>query len=212
MSRLPPIRTLKLSRLFLASGLLWSPFDGAADWAFTDAQRTALERREILVDADVSREQNRGDVRAAVRIQAAAATIYAAMTDCRAALEFVPHLKHCVVLETAPDRSWQLIEHVADLGWYLPSTRYVFRAEYDPMRSVRFHHISGDLRENDGLWELVGADGGAATIVTYRVRIVPRFYVPQWLIRSSLKRELPALLDALRRHSESAVISAPATD
>ncbi|MEO7773866.1 MAG: SRPBCC family protein [Steroidobacteraceae bacterium] len=175
----------------------------AADWPLSPVQRVSLSRGEILVDADVNFERNRGDVRAAVRIAAPASTIFAVMTDCAAALKFVPHLQRCVVLETGPDRSWELVEHVVDLSWYIPRTRYVFRADYDPGHSVSFHQVRGDLRANEGLWEFVPEDAGTATIVTYRVHIVPRYYVPRWLVRSSLKRELPALLESLRRYCES---------
>ncbi len=191
-------------RLLAVSSLLWSPGSRAFDWDLSESQLEALRSGEILVDADVDRDRNRGDVRAAVAIEAVRDVVYGAMTSCPTALTFVPHLRRCVVLETAPDRSWQVIEHVVDLGWYLPGTRYVIRAEYDPGRSVRFQHLRGDLSDNSGLWELRPAPGWDATIVTYRVRVVPRFYVPQWLIRRSLKQELPALLEALRRHSEAA--------
>jgi len=190
-------------RFLVVFCLLWSPSSAAVDWDLSESQFEMLKRGEVLVDADVRRDENRGDVRAAVSIAASRDVIYAAMSSCPAALAFVPHLKHCVVLEAAQDQSWQVIEHLVDLGWYLPGTRYVFRAEYDPGRSVRFEHLRGDLSDNRGLWELRPAPGWEATIVTYRVHIVPRFYVPQWLIRQSLKRELPALLEALRQHSET---------
>lgn len=194
----------RLGQWLIVSALCLHALARAADWTLSEVQRAALARGEILVEADVSRDRHQGDVRAAVRIEASADRIFAAMTDCTAALRFVPHLEQCIVLETAPDQSWQLIEHVVDFGWYLPATRYVFRADYEPGRSIRFHHVRGDLRENEGAWVLVPDPGATATIVTYWVRIVPRFSVPQWLIRSSLKRELPALLEALRRYCTDA--------
>ena len=197
-------RLAAYGRLLVASSLLWSQASAGFDWDLSELQIEALKRGEILVDADVRSAENRGDVRAAVAIRASREVVFAAMSSCPAALEFVPHLKHCVVLETAPDRRSQVIEHIVDLGWYLPGTYYVFRAEYDPGSSVRFEHLRGDFSDNSGLWELRPAPGWEATIVTYRVHIVPRFYVPQWLIRQSLKRELPALLEALRQHSEAA--------
>jgi ribosome-associated toxin RatA of RatAB toxin-antitoxin module len=174
----------------------------AASWPLTAGQLEALDRGEVLVEADVDRRKGRGDVRAAVRVTAPAAHVFAVMTDCAQALEFVPRMRKCVVRETAPDRSWQLIEHEIDYGWYLPATRYTFRAEYEQDRSVAFRHVSGDFRENEGLWELAPAGSGGATIVTYTVRIVPRFYVPQWLLRASLRRDLPELMRALRAYCE----------
>ena len=36
------------------------------------------------------------------------------------------------------------------------------------------------------------------TLVRYRVFLDPGFWVPQWLVRTSLKADLPAVLTALR--------------
>ena len=115
----------------------------------------------------------------------------------------MPHLIRCDVLETAADRSWQVIAHVVNYSWYLPRASYSFRADYVPDRSVRFRHVDGDFRENEGVWELSPEGDGAATLLTYRVRLVPRFFVPQWLVRRSLQKDLPATLGALRTRCEA---------
>lgn len=174
---------------------------GEPDWPLTPEQKARLERGEVLVQADLARSGTAGDARAAVLVRAPRAIIYRNMTNCERALGFVPHLVHCQVLETSPDGRSELVEHEVDYGWYLPRASYVFRARYDPGQRVRFEAVSGDFRVNEGLWELVPrADG--AVVVTYRVRLRPRFYVPRWLVRRSLRRELPALMRALRDASE----------
>jgi hypothetical protein len=40
--------------------------------------------------------------------------------------------------------------------------------------------------------------------VTYQARIAPAFFVPRWLMRSMLKRDLPDLMRGLRTRSEAA--------
>jgi uncharacterized membrane protein len=185
-----------------AAGMVFAASVGAQDWDLTDGQRAELARGEILVLADVSASQ--GDVLAAVQIAAPAERIFRTMTDCGEALQFVPHLERCRVLESADDDSWQLVEHAVDLSWYLPRIDYVFRAQYEPFRRIRFTHVRGDLLENEGMWELqtLGESDRRATILTYRVRIVPRQYVPRWVVRSSLRRDLPLMLRALRDRCE----------
>jgi hypothetical protein len=80
---------------------------------------------------------------------------------------------------------------------------YVFRANYERFRRVRVTNVSGDFREHDAVWELRPVHGGEAVIVTYRVHIVPRAYVPGWIMRSTMKRDLPEMLKALRARCES---------
>lgn len=183
-----------------------APRESAADEGFPDSaeHQATLERREVVVDAQLDAALGRGAVRAAVRIEAPASSVYAAMTNCDVALQFVPHLRECVVVDRDPQGRSEVISHVSDVGWFMPESRYTFRADYDPPTSIDFRHVSGDFRENEGRWELVPVDSGRATIVTYRVRVIPSIPVPQWAVRRVLKRELPRLLRALRDHCEAA--------
>lgn len=178
----------------------------AADAAFprSASQNAMLERREVVVDAELDSALGRGTVRAAIRIAAPPSRVYAAMTNCETALTFVPHLRECVVIDRDPQGRFEVISHVSDVGWFMPTSRYTFRADYDPPRSVEFRHVAGDFRENEGRWDLIPVDAGRATLVTYRVRVVPTIPVPQWAVRGILKRELPKLLQALRDHCEAA--------
>jgi uncharacterized protein YndB with AHSA1/START domain len=173
-------------------------------WRISDADSAGLKRGEVVVVADVDRDRRKGGkVHAAIEIAASAEEIFRTLTDCAQALKFVPHLEHCEVLESAPDGSWQIVEHGVDQGWFAPKARYVFRAEYDRFQRIRFSHVSGDLRENQGTWEFLPSAEGASTLVTYNAHIVPRNYVPRWLLRSALRSDLPALLKGLRKTCES---------
>lgn len=197
------LRPLPFVLLALAAA---SPL-AAADAGFPNSasHQAMLERREVVVDAKIDAERGRGRVRAAIRIDAPASKVYAAMTNCDVALKFVPHLRECVVVDRDPQGRFEVVSHVSDVGWFMPMSRYTFRAEYNPPRSIDFRHVSGDFRENEGRWELIPVDSGRATIVTYRVRVIPAIPMPQWAVRGVLKRELPKLLRALRDHCEATV-------
>jgi hypothetical protein len=86
----------------------------------------------------------------------------------------------------------------------MPRATYVFRAEYERFTRIRFSNVRGDFRENRGMWEFRPAADGKATIVTYQVRLVPRFFVPRWVMRMTLKRDLPELMKGLRGEAEAA--------
>jgi ribosome-associated toxin RatA of RatAB toxin-antitoxin module len=163
-----------------------------------------LLAREIVVVSSVDPSGASGRARAAVWIAAPPATVFAWMTDCAKALSFVPHLKTCRVTETAADRLSELVAHEVDYSWFLPRTRYVFRARYQPPTRVDFQEVSGDLEINQGSWQLTASPDAAHTLVTYEVRLKPRMFVPSWLVRRGLRKDLPELLAALRTVSESA--------
>lgn len=175
----------------------------AQDWTLSAEDLARLDRREVLLPPAIDHDRNDGSFRAAIEIDAPAEQVFRTMTDCAQALKFVPHLTRCSVLETAPDGSWETILHEAHYGWFLPRVSYVFRAEYEPFERVRFSGVRGDFQENEGVWELMPRRDGAATVVTYRARVVPRFYVPRWIALASLKRDLPALLQGLRARCEA---------
>ena len=174
------------------------------EWTPSAADLKKLDRGEVLIFSDLDREADKGDVRAVVKVNATAEQVFQTMTSCDRALHFVPRLKVCKVLETAADGSWQTVEHEVDGNAYLPKARYVFRADLERYDSIRCTEISGDFRENRGLWTFRPlAEGSGATLVTYTVHVVPRFYAPRWMVRSSLKRELPVLMASFRDVTQS---------
>jgi uncharacterized protein YndB with AHSA1/START domain len=175
----------------------------AEDWTLSADDMALLDRREVLLPPDPAHDRGDGNFRAAIEIDAPAARVFRTMTDCAQALRFVPHITRCAVLETAPDGSWQTILHEVSYGWFVPRASYVFRADYEPFERVRFSAVRGDFDVNEGVWELIPRRDGAATVVTYRAHVVPRFFVPRWLALASLKRDLPELLQGLRARCEA---------
>lgn len=183
----------------------------SADWTLSDPQLERLGTGVILAEGDLAGDRTAADVRAAVQIHAPPAQVFSTLIDCVEALHFVPHLKHCTVLETAPDGSWQNVEQQVDYGWLMPRATYVFHAEYERFDRIRFSNVRGDFRENRGEWTFRSLDEGRSTLVIYQARLVPAFYVPRWMMRNMLKRDLPDLMRGLRTHSEAAG-AAPATN
>jgi uncharacterized membrane protein len=195
---------IRVAIVLLAQVLLPSVSYGQdADWALTEADLARLSQGAVLVDADLASGDPTRSVRAAVQVRAPAAEIFRILTDCGEALLFVPHLRSCAVLETAPDDSWQVVEQHIDYGWFMPHADYVFRVDYERFHRIRFSNVRGDFRENRGSWEFQPTPDGGATVVTYRVHLVPRFFVPGWMMRATLRRDLPQLLKGLRDRAET---------
>jgi uncharacterized membrane protein len=175
----------------------------AADFELTPAEKHRLEKDEIVIRATLDSSARRGTVRAAMLIDAPPAVVFGSMTHCADAVRYVPHLRLCRVREHAADSSWALVEQEIDFGWYSPRLRYIFRADFVTDRSIAFHQVSGDFKANEGIWEFEPAEDGVRTLLRYRVYIDPPGYVPNWLARSTFKRELPQMLADLRRFCEA---------
>jgi hypothetical protein len=169
----------------------------AADFELSTAEMQRVENDEIVIRASLDANARRGTVRAAMLVDAPPAVVFASMTRCADALQYVPHLEVCRFREVAPDSSWALVEHEIDFGWYAPRLRYVLRADLVADQSISFRQVSGDFKANEGRWELEPAEG-ERTLLRYRVYIDPPGYVPNWLARSTFKRELPQMLAFLR--------------
>jgi hypothetical protein len=160
----------------------------------------AAQHSDIEVSVALDAEEQSGTASATVRIHAARALIWPLITSCTGALELVPGLVGCQVLETAPDHSWQRIRQVVDYSWFVPKLTYEIRADYTEPSRVSIERIAGDLRTLRGSWDL--ESDGDYTIAHYHLELTPGFWVPALIVRASLRRDLPKMLRALRSHAE----------
>jgi hypothetical protein len=167
----------------------------AANLAQESAQHGDIE---VAVSLDAAEQS--GSASASVRIHARREVVWSLITSCAEAVHLVPGLIACDVIETAPDRTWQRIRHVMDYSWYVPKLTYEIRASYDRPSRVSIERISGDLRVLRGSWAL--QSDGEQTVAHYAVDLAPGFWVPRWIVRAALRRDLPKMLRALRTRAE----------
>lgn len=199
-------RSLRCVPIALALTALLLPLDATAQagWVEDPAVQRRLAGGEVVVQtadaADPARP--RGRVRAAILIKARPEAIWDVMTDCRQTPSFVPGLKLCRRVGVGPDGRWENIEQEIRYSWFLPTVRYIFRADYDRPHRIDFHRISGDLKEEEGKWVLTPTADGAATLVEYEMYLDPGFWIPQALVARSLRKDLPAALTGLRARVE----------
>ena len=168
-----------------------------ASLAQENEQHGDIEVRVVLDTAEQT-----GRASATVRIHAEREVVWSLITSCAEALKMVPGLVDCQVLETASDRSWQRIRHVLDYSWFVRKLAFEVLATYDKPAQVSIERVSGDLSTLKVSWNL--KSDGDYTIAQYKIDLAPGFWVPRWLVRGALKRDLPKMLRALRTRAESA--------
>jgi Polyketide cyclase / dehydrase and lipid transport len=185
--------------------LLLFSLSAAAAWSTELEQSVQQSDMDVAVSLDAAEQS--GSAEATVVIHARREVIWKLITSCPDALTLVPGLTNCEVLEVAPDQSWANIHHVMKYSWYVPTVSYQLRCAYHPPSSISFERTAGDLRTLRGSWELTSQ--GAVTVARYRVELAPGFWVPRWLVRGVLKRDLPTMLRALRTRAEGVEARGP---
>jgi hypothetical protein len=139
-----------------------------------------------------------GVIAGVIDIAAPPEVVFGVITDCDLAPKMVASLKSCRILDRDPAGHWDVREDISRMG-FLPSVRNVFRSDYDPPRTIRFHRIGGDLKVFEGVWRIEPRPGGVR--VFYDSRVSAPFRVPAYLARLALRFEVPKALLALRRES-----------
>lgn len=178
-----------------------------AAWVADQTVQQQLSDGKVAVRIEFEDGPSRIRIQAAVKINASPEAIWSVLTDCEHASSFIPGVKRCRRVQSAPDDSWEIIEHEAKYSWLMPPITSVIRAEYKRPDRIDFQRISGDLKYEQGDWVLEPASSAddPATIVEYELHVDPGFWVPRALLRHSLRSELPAALTALRQRAESTV-------
>ena len=82
----------------------------------------------------------------------------------------------------------------------MPRFELVLRLDYFPSR-FEVHRVSGPIAELDGTWWFI--DDGDALLLVHSLRLRTGLHIPKFFVRSSLRRDMPTILGAVRMRSES---------
>jgi len=143
---------------------------------------------------DVRQDGDSYLIRVEATLPAPARQVWAALTNCERAREFVPHLESCRIVEKDPAGRWDVRENVANPP-LLPRIRTVVRNEYTPTSGFTYRLVSGDMKVSEGSWSLKPA--GNSTHVIYSARVQPGMSAPSFLVIGAIKSDLPDMFSNL---------------
>jgi ribosome-associated toxin RatA of RatAB toxin-antitoxin module len=181
---------------------------GTPAWLAAAAAEAQLSAGQIVMRSELGSHE--ASAQAAVLVHASVQTVWRLITNCASVAAFVPGLKRCERLQSAPDGSWAIVEHDIRYSMLMPLIRSVVRSHYQPPYRVDFTGIGGNVKAESGSWVLEPAADGQATTVEYSISIEPGFFIPRSVVRHSLSKELPVMLTGLRDHAERVGAAAPA--
>ena len=190
------MRTAPLALLCCAFGAAAQP---NLDWI----DRDAIAAREVQVFVERSDRPLTAEVRLAAEVDAPATAIWDVLKACEIAPEYVPNVQTCKKLEELDGGRAELFVQTIKPVFFLPTFEHEFRLDYTPYSRIDVNRVSGPIAHMQGTWWLLPEDNGRILLV-YELSLDPGMPIPRFLVRSTLKRDLPKVLAAVRERAEAA--------
>jgi len=160
-----------------------------------DFDLASLKSGEILLQT-IHSDKPGGAARVTALFHTTADLVWEVVGDCKYEFIYVRGLKVCEVLK--PGREHMLMHHRLRNSWYTPTLDFTFEAIRKPGNFGEARLVGGDLHVLEGLWRLVPLADGNGVIVIHEIRIQPKLPAPRWLVRRSLRKDLPDMLACIR--------------
>jgi len=171
----------------------------ALDWLDPDV----IAAGEVQVYVEHSERPLTAEVKVAVEIDAPATAIWDVLKACEISPEYVPNVQSCTKLEELDGGRATLFKQVIKPIFFIPSFEHVFRLDYTPYTRIDVNNVSGPIAYLHGSWWLVPRDDGRILLV-YELSLDPGMPIPRFMVRATLKRDLPKVLAAVRERAEAA--------
>jgi ribosome-associated toxin RatA of RatAB toxin-antitoxin module len=158
-----------------------------------------LLRVEIIVE-NVRLGDSGGSVRVQAYMPVDLQILWDYIASCVSVFEYVDGLEACelVSVREEADADVSIVHQVVDKSWLIPRIDYTIEVRRQPLTRVDFKLVEGDLKAMEGGWRFVPANDGTGIVVTHEIRVQPSFPVPRWLVRRSMRNDIPDMLSCLR--------------
>jgi len=174
----------------IAGNALPEPGRGEGDY---DMAR--LQSGEILLQT-LDADKPGAAARVTALFHSSADAVWDIIGYCKYERIYIRGLRLCEVLN--PGLSRMIMHHRIRNSWYMPMLDFTFEASRKPGNSGEARLVGGDLKVLQGQWQLLPQADGEKLIVIHEIRIQPKNPAPRWLVRRSLRRDLPDMLACIR--------------
>lgn len=165
----------------------WIDRDALAAGAI--AVRTSNDSGTITVDT-------------AALIDAGPQQIWSVLTECEVAPDYVPNVVACEHVERLDGGRADLFVQTIKPIFFIPRFEYVFRLDYTPYERIDMRRISGGpIDRMEGTWWFLRQPDGSVLLV-HSLEVEPSVPIPRFLLRSTMRRDLMKIMEAIRDRSE----------
>ena len=161
-----------------------------------------VDRGDVQVHPDQI-EHGVVHMRFAVKVKAPMPKLWDVLKDCPRSAEYTPNIVSCRSLEILDDGRAELFSQTIKIAFFVPSFEHVFRLSYDPYTHIGVHRVSGPIDVLDGNWWLVTQADGSVLLVN-ELAIDIGLPVPRFLVRATMRREVPKMLIGIRDRAQAA--------
>lgn len=160
---------------------------------------TRLLEGEIIVE-NVRLSDSGGSIRVQAYVPGDIQKLWDFIASCASLFRYVDGLEACELISVRKeaDADISIVHQVVDKSWLIPKIDYTIEVRRQPMSRVDFKLVQGDLKAMEGGWRFITVNDGAGTLVTHEIRVQPSIPAPRWLIRRSMRKDIPDMLACLR--------------
>ena len=188
---------------FATLALLGCSFGAAAQPPLDWLDRDAIAAGEVQAYVLHSDRPATAEIQVAVEIDAPATAIWDVLKACEISPEYVPNVQSCTKLEELDGGRAELFKQTIKPVFFLAPFEHVFRLDYTPYTRIDVNRVSGPIAHLQGTWWLLPQANGRILLV-YELALDPGMPIPRFLVRATLKRDLPKVLAAVRERAEAA--------
>jgi len=188
---------------FAPLALLSCSFGAAAQPALDWLDHDVIAAGEVQVYVEHSERPLTAEVKVAVEVDAPATAIWDVLKACEISPEYVPNVQSCTKLEELDGGRAQLFKQTIKPIFFMPTFEHVFRLDYTPYTRIDVNRVSGPIAHLQGSWWLVPEVNGRILLV-YEISLDPGMPIPRFMVRATLKHDLPKVLAAVRERAEAA--------
>lgn len=183
------------SLLFMSLMLSFASPCLAASIDFNEEELAALRGGEIQFQI-LHKDKPGGGARVAALFHTNSDDIWDIIGLCKYELIYVRGLELCEARETG-DLTMQ-VHHRVHSGWYAPTLDFTFEASRTIAGRGEVKLLGGDLKVLIGSWVLLPVPDENQVIVIHEVRVQTKTPAPRWMVRRSLRKDLPNMLACMR--------------
>ena len=178
-------------------------FGAAAQPKLEWIDRDAIAARDVQVFVERSDRPLTAEVKVAAEVDASPTAIWEVLKACEIAPEYVPNVVSCMKLEELDGGRAELFVQTVKPIFFLPTFEHEFRLDYTPYTRIDVNRVSGPIAHMQGTWWLLPEDNGRILLV-YELALDPGMPIPRFMVRNTLKRDLPKVVAAVRERAEAA--------